>query len=66
MAASNSALQRAQVQVLDAQKHAPAELGRDALVHERRIGVAEMKRPVRRRREAQHGRGHRDVIDRGG
>ena len=54
------------VQVLDAQKHAPAELGRDALVHERRIGVAEVKPAVRRRREAQDRRGREGVIAHGG
>ena len=54
------------VQVFNAQNQAPADLGREALVHQRRIGVAEMERPVRRRREAQYGRGCEDVIGHGG
>ena len=41
-------------------------LGGEALVHERRIGVAEMERAVRRRRKAQHGRGRGDIIGHGG
>ena len=54
------------VQVFDAQQQASARLRGDALVHERGIGVAEMERPVRRRREAQDGRGREDVIGHGG
>ncbi len=54
------------VQVFNAQNQAPAGLGGEALVHERRIGVAEMERPVRRRRKAQHGRGREDIIGHGG
>ena len=54
------------VQVFNAQNQAPAGLGGEALVHERRIGVAEMERAVRRWRKAQHGRGREDVIGHGG
>ena len=54
------------VQVFNAQKQAPAGLGGEPLVQERRIGVAEMERAVRRRREAQDGRGREGVIGHGG
>ena len=54
------------IQVFNAQNQAPAGLGGEALVHERRIGVAEMERAVRRRRKAQHGRGREDIIGHGG
>ena len=54
------------IQVFNAQNQAPAGLGGEALVHERRIGVAEMERAVRRRRKAQHGHGREDIIGHGG
>ncbi len=54
------------VQVFNAQNQAPARLGGNALVHERRIGVAKVQRAVRGRRKAQHGRGCGRVIDHGG
>jgi len=41
------------VEVLDAQKHEPAGLRREARVHERGIGVAEMERSVGRRGETE-------------
>ena len=54
------------VQVFNAQHQAPAELGGEAFVHERRIGVAEMERAVRRRGKAHDGRGRENVIGHGG
>jgi len=49
------------VQVFNAQQQASAELGGDALVAKRRIGVAEVQRAVRRRREPQDRRGRKNV-----
>ena len=54
------------VQVFNAQQQAPAGFGGDALIHQRRIGVAEMERPVRRWREAEDGGGREDFIGHGG
>ena len=54
------------VQVFNAQHHASAGFGGDALVHERGIGVAEMERPVRRRREAEDRGSGEDFIGHGG
>jgi len=54
------------IQVLDAQKDEPAGLGGQALVHERGIGVAEMKRSVRRRREPENRRRRGNVSGHGG
>ena len=45
------------VQILYAQQHPSIDFGGDALIDERGIGVAEVKRPIRRRRKAQNGRG---------
>ena len=53
------------VQVFDAQQHAAAQFAREALVDQRRIGVAEMERPIRRGREAQDRRGRWNVIGHG-
>ena len=43
------------VQIFNAQQHASVAFGGDALIDERGIGVAEMKRPVWRWRKAQDG-----------
>ncbi len=45
------------VQIFDAQQHASIDFPGDALIEEGRIGVAQMKRAIRRRRKAQNGRG---------
>jgi len=54
------------VQIFNAQQHAPGGLGGEALVDERRIGVAEMERPVRRGREAQDRPGRGGLVKHGG
>ena len=43
------------VQIFNAQQHAAVDFGSDALIDERGIGVAEMKRSIRRRRKAEDG-----------
>ena len=40
--------------------------GGDAFIHQRGVGVAEMKRSVRRGREAEHGDSLEDFIGHGG
>ena len=54
------------IQVFNAQEQAPVRLCGEPLVQERRIGVAEMERPVRRRGEPQDGRGREGFIGHGG
>ncbi len=54
------------VQVLNAQQHASAQFAGEAFVDEGGIGVAEMERAVRRRRETQDRRGRQDVVTHGG
>ena len=54
------------VQVFNAQQHAPTQFVAEAFVDEGGIGVAEMERAIRRRREAQDRRGRQDVIAHGG
>lgn len=54
------------VQVLNAQQHASAQFVGEAFVDEGGIGVAEMERAVRRRRETQDRRGRQNVIAHGG
>ena len=66
MAASNCGLQRVRSKSSMRSSTRPLGFGGEALVHQRRIGVAEMERPVRRGREAQDGRRREDVIDHGG
>ncbi len=65
MAASNCGLQRVRSKSSMRNRRRPPSLCGDALVHERRIGVAEMEGSVRRGRKAEDGRSG-DVIDHGG
>ena len=53
------------VQVLNAQQRASVQFVGEALVDESGIGVAEMERAVRRRRETQNRRGRQNVIAHG-
>jgi len=53
------------VQILQAQQHAAFHLGRQALIDQRRIGVAKMERPVWRRGEAEDGSTREDFIEHG-
>ena len=54
------------VQIFNAQQHASVDFGSDAVIDERGVGMAEMKRSVRRRREAEDGESRKDFIDHGG
>ena len=54
------------VQIFNAQQHASVAFGGDALIDERGIGVAEMKRPVWRWRKAEYGGSREDFIGHGG
>ena len=53
------------VQIFNAQQHASVAFGGDALIDERGVGVAEMKRSIWRRREAEDGGGREDFIGHG-
>ena len=59
MPASNSGVQRVEVDVLDAQQEPAAGLRGHPLVEQRRIGMAEMQVAIRARREAEDGPVHR-------
>ena len=54
------------VQIFNAQQHASVDFGSDAVIDERGVGMAEMKRSVRRRREAEDGESRKDFIGHGG
>ena len=66
MAALELRLAARPVQIFNAQQHASVDFGGDALIDERGIGVAQMKRSIWRRRKAQDGDSREDFIGHGG
>jgi len=54
------------VQIFEPKEDASIDFRGDAFIDKRRIGVAEMKRPIRRRRKAEDGGSRENFIDHGG
>jgi hypothetical protein len=54
------------VQIFEPQEDASIDFRGDAFIDKRRIGVAEMKRPIRRRRKAEDGGSRENFIGHGG